>query len=251
MAWNLRDFASGLAVKIKSTPDGSNGEVTHHHVDSSALPTGAATAAHQLTTHTALGAPSDVEATGNGSFIAILKRIRTLLSNPIAVTGTFWQATQPVSGTVGVSGSVSVTGTFFQATQPVSLTALPTLPAGSNNIGDVDVASLPAIPAGTNTIGKVDHSSTGIGQGLKTVTTAGTDVALAASTPAKWVIIQAQTDNTNSIAVGGAGVDAAVATGTGILLAAGESIPLAIDNLADVFIDALVSGEGVRYTYGT
>lgn len=37
-----------------------------------------------------------------------------------AVSGTFWQATQPVSGTVGVSGSVAVTGTFWQATQPVS-----------------------------------------------------------------------------------------------------------------------------------
>jgi len=29
------------------------------------------------------------------------------------------------------------------------------LPAGTNNIGDVDVASLPALPAGTNVIGKV------------------------------------------------------------------------------------------------
>ena len=40
---------------------------------------------------------------------------------PTAVTGTFWQTTQPVSGTVGVSGSVAVTGTFWQATQPVSI----------------------------------------------------------------------------------------------------------------------------------
>jgi len=59
----------------------------------------------------------------------------------LPVTGTFWQATQPVSlaswagltdaqlraaavpvtGTVAVSGSVPVTGTFWQATQPVSL----------------------------------------------------------------------------------------------------------------------------------
>lgn len=35
------------------------------------------------------------------------------ITNPVAVTGTFWQATQPVSGT------------FWQATQPVSLTAVP------------------------------------------------------------------------------------------------------------------------------
>jgi hypothetical protein len=42
------------------------------------------------------------------------------ISGSVPVTGTFWQATQPVSGTVGVSGSVAVTGTFWQATQPVS-----------------------------------------------------------------------------------------------------------------------------------
>lgn len=96
-------------------------------------------------------------------------------------------------------------------------------------------------------VGKV----TSIGHGVKTVTTAGTDVALAASTPAKVVIIQAQTDNTGAIAVGASGVDATVATGSGVLLYAGDSVALEIDNLADVYIDATVNGEGVRYTYLT
>jgi hypothetical protein len=46
----------------------------------------------------------------------------------VAVTGTFWQATQPVSiaGTVTVDGSgvtQPVSGTFWQATQPVSIAA--------------------------------------------------------------------------------------------------------------------------------
>lgn len=95
------------------------------------------------------------------------------------------------------------------------------------------------------------HNTTGIGHGVKTVTTAGTDVVLATSTAAKWVVIQAQTDNTGIIAIGATGVDATVATGTGAALYAGESIALPIDNLADVYIDATVSGEGVRYTYGT
>lgn len=79
-----------------------------------------------------------------------------LRATPVPVSGTFWQATQPVSGT------------FWQATQPVSgpLTdaqlraaavpvSLATLPAGVNNIGDVDVLTLPALPAGTNRIGSV------------------------------------------------------------------------------------------------
>ena len=100
-------------------------------------------------------------------------------------------------------------------------------------------------------IGKIDHTTTGLGHGVKTVTVAGTDEALAGSTAAKWVMIQAQTDNTGSIAVGASGVDATVATGNGILLAAGASMTLAVDNLADIYIDATVSGDGVRYVYGT
>lgn len=108
----------------------------------------------------------------------------------LPVAGTFFQATQPVSlttlptlpagvnniGDVDVltlpvafnAGAASattqrvvvasdqaalpVTGTFFQATQPVSLAALPTLAAGSNNIGDVDILTLPvAFSAGAVT----------------------------------------------------------------------------------------------------
>jgi len=96
-----------------------------------------------------------------------------------------------------------------------------------------------------------EHSTTGMGHGVKTVTTAGTDVVLADTTPAKWVIVQAQTDNTGIVAVGALGVDATVATGTGVALAAGESVTLLCNNLADIFIDATVSGDGVRFTYGT
>jgi hypothetical protein len=96
-----------------------------------------------------------------------------------------------------------------------------------------------------------NHATTGIGHGVKTVAAAGTDEALAASTPAKWVMIQAQTDNTGRVAIGATGVDATIATGNGIALAAGEIATLPCDNLADLFIDATVTGDGVRYTYGT
>jgi hypothetical protein len=49
------------------------------------------------------------------------------------VTGTFWQATQPISGTVTANvgtGTQPVSGTFWQATQPVSLATAP-LPTGA------------------------------------------------------------------------------------------------------------------------
>lgn len=98
----------------------------------------------------------------------------------------------------------------------------------------------------------VGHDTLGYGHGVKTVTTAGTDVSLvSAITWAKWVIVQAQTDNTGYVAVGASGVDATVATGTGVLLAAGENVTLPARDLKDIYIDATVSGDGVRYTYGT
>lgn len=49
-----------------------------------------------------------------------------LRATAVPVSGTFWQATQPVS----ISGSVPVTGTFWQATQPVSGTVNPSTSAG-------------------------------------------------------------------------------------------------------------------------
>jgi len=129
-------------------------------------------------------------------------------------------------------------GTYAEV---ISLATNPTI-----DIGDVTLL------AGAAVIGKVDHTTTGIGHGSKTVAVAGTDVALAASTPAKWVIIQAHKSNTGEIAIGASGVNAEDSPpGSGVLLAAGESVTLAVDNLAVVFIDSTVNGEGVRYTYGT
>ncbi len=120
----------------------------------------------------------------------------------------------------------------------ITLEATPTI-----DIGDVTLL------AGTAAIGKVSHDKSGIGHGVTTSTSVGTAVVLAASTVAKVVIIQAQTDNTGAVAVGGSGVLATVATGTGVLLYAGDSIALEIDNLNDVYFDVTISGDGVRYTY--
>lgn len=134
----------------------------------------------------------------------------------------------------------------------VDVVTLPALAAGTNNIGDVDVLTLPAIPAGTNAIGKVGHDTTGFGDGRTTVTTAGTRVALTTTTTAKWVIITAETDNTGIVVVGtAAGVIAAIGTREGIPLAAGDSITLPCDDLAEIGLDATVDTEGVTYLYGT
>lgn len=166
-----------------------------------------------------------------------------------AVAGTEMQVDVLTMPTVTVnSHAVTNAGTFAtQATLQAGTAAIGKLAANSGvDIGDVDVTS---IATGTNAIGRVGHDITGIGHGVTTVTTAGTDVALAGSTACKRVVIQAQTDNTNVIAVGATGVDATIATGTGVALFPGDAFELEIDNLADVFIDSLVNGEGVRYTW--
>ena len=150
--------------------------------------------------------------------------------------GTNWVEMQDLNALILGAGSALIGKVGIDQTTP-----------GTTNRVDVGAA----LPAGTNAIGKVGHDATGIGHGVMTVTTAGTDLVLAASTACKMVIIQAQTDNTTGIAVGASGVDATIATGTGVFLYPGESVTLMVDNLADVYVDALTNGEGVRYIYFT
>ena len=116
------------------------------------------------------------------------------------------------------------------------------------NVADGDWTSLQVDAQGAL---YTTHGITGGADGVKTVSNAGTDEALAVSIACKKVDIQAQTDNTGLIAVGFTGVDATEATGTGVILRAGDTYSLEIDNLNDIYIDATVSGEGVRYTYFT
>jgi hypothetical protein len=63
----------------------------------------------------ALGAPSSY---GTAPGAVNVMGVNAFVTNSVAVTGTFWQATQPVSGT------------FWQATQPISAVSLP-LPTGA------------------------------------------------------------------------------------------------------------------------
>jgi hypothetical protein len=84
-------------------------------VSASALPTGAATSAKQ---DTAKGVLDSILAALQGALSV------TFTNTTIGVTGTFWQATQPVSGPLTDAqlraSAVPVSGTFYQANQPVS-----------------------------------------------------------------------------------------------------------------------------------
>ena len=99
------------------------------------------------------------------------------------------------------------------------------------------------------------HVSTGgvvastVGDGRKTVSATGTAEALASTTPCKEVTITAELDNTDVIVVGGSTVVAALATRQGTPLYPGDSTTIETDDLAEVFLDVIVDGEGATYTY--
>lgn len=86
-------------------------------------------------------------------------------------------------------------------------------------------------------------SPTTVYNGKKTVTTAGTRVALATTQTVKSVTIKALNANTGTIYVG----NSTVASTNGLELLAGDTVNMDIADLATVYIDSSVNGEGVTY----
>ncbi len=137
-------------------------------VASSALPSGASTSAAQTTGNTSLAsidgkitavntgavvvassalpsgaATSAAQATGNTALAAIQTAVE-ILDNAIAGLEMQVDIVAPLPAGTNNIGDVDVL-------------SLPALPAGTNNIGDVDVLTLPALAAGSNLIGKVSR----------------------------------------------------------------------------------------------
>jgi hypothetical protein len=88
---------------------------------------------------------------------------------------------------------------------------------------------------------------TTMGNGNKDVATAGTAVALAGATTVKRVWITGKAANTNKIYIGGSTVDSS----NGTFIYASQTIVIDIDDLAEIYIDADTSTEGVQYSYVT
>lgn len=107
----------------------------------------------------------------------------------------------------------------------------------------------PGVIGSTTTGGAVAVTIVGnstLGNGSKTVTTAGTRVQLSdISIPCKKVTIQGLVANTNAIYVG----DSSVSSSNGYVLYATQSFTITPNNLNLVYLDAAVSGEGVTYLY--
>jgi len=158
------------------------------------------------------------------------------------------------TGTMAIKADDGTFAVFFSPSEPTikgitnSIDVYLGATAGTIRVGDIP-GSMAVYFSPSNPAIKAEHNITTIGDGRKVVTTAGTREALASSTPCKRVVITAETDNTGIIVVGGSTVVAATATRQGTPLYAGDSFELEIDNLADVYLDATVDGEGVTYTY--
>lgn len=89
------------------------------------------------------------------------------------------------------------------------------------------------------------------GSGSKNVTTSGTRVKLTAATqPVLSAVVTAGSGNTGIVVIGDATVVAAELTRVGTALAAGDTFT--ISNPTDLtawYIDAMVNGEGVSFTF--
>lgn len=97
---------------------------------------------------------------------------------------------------------------------------------------------------------KVDAENAHAGEdtpasGQKTVTTAGSRVAVGSNTDVKNLVIIADLDNSGNIYVG----DSTVSSANGAKLPPGGVLPCGAVNLAAIYIDADVSGEGISYYY--
>lgn len=144
-----------------------------------------------------------------------------------AVTGTFFQATQPVS----IAASVAVTGAFFQATQPVSGTV--SLGAGSAAIGTVkSQASTPTALTVT--------------QAAVTVGTSAVRATVSGSAPASTriaLIVTPDQASTATFYIGSATVTNSGAT-RGAEIVAGQAF-IANNDAGDYYIVSSTAGQTV------
>lgn len=169
-----------------------------------------------------------------------------------------------------VIGKVDVNTDPSQAADGGALPAVQTVIAGfdgvnvqvakTDNAGVLQVQPAAVVPVSDNgsslTVdGTVDLASSGdvagtLTNGRRTVAVPGTAVALASSATCAWVAVTALASNTDRVAVGGTGVLATAGSETGVQLVAGASVTIPTDDVASVFVDAVVGGEGVSFLVG-
>lgn len=199
----------------------------------------------------------------DGPTLAALESITVTVANPSTATATEGTLAAVLAAVDGLEGNT--TGLATQTTLAAvlaKLTADPsTATAQATQATKLDtlhtdlaavLAKLIAAPATEATLATLAKSdvAAALTDARKIVPTPGTVVALAASTPCKWVTVSALLSNTDQVNVGGSGALATSGGSTGTPLSAGSSVTIPVDNVSKVFVDARVAGEGVSYTIG-
>jgi hypothetical protein len=184
------DTTNGMFVNVKSMP---------------ALATGANTIGNVgLVTGSAVVGKFGIDQTTPGTTNAV-----QFTNTTIAVTGTFWQATQPVSiatapvlvagsAIIGKVGIDQTTNGITNAFVMVDATT-PTQKAKVDSSGNVAVALSAALPTGTNTIGAVT-SGMAVATSLNAVTAAGSGAASTYSTTRQNFGLQVNTTGSPTVA---------------------------------------------------
>jgi len=96
----------------------------------------------------------------------------------------------------------------------------------------------------------VENGYRNMASGNVTVATAGTKVALAnTSTQVKRLDITANYTNTDMVTIGGSGVVGAASGRKGVPIAPGNTYTFYVTDLALVYVDSVVNGEGASYNY--
>lgn len=98
--------------------------------------------------------------------------------------------------------------------------------------------------------GGVTKPPTTINSGRKTVTVPGTAEQLVSTiTVARQVIVTSPATNSDAVYIGGSSVSAVSGSEQGLLLNPTGSASIDIDDISKVWIDSVVAGEGVTFTY--
>lgn len=132
--------------------------------------------------------------------------------------------------------AVAVTGSFFQTTQPVSATSLP-LPTGASTsalqtTGNTSLSSIDTKLSGTlSTTGPVSTLSAVVNVGQTTSNTSAVQLSAVSTVPTNGIIVQALSGNTASVFIGSSGVS----TSTGFELQAGQAAPFTA-NLNSLYV---------------
>lgn len=203
------DIRDGTGIGLTSTLVSSK-QSLDVNVSQSAIPTGAATSALQTSGNASLtsidgGTPAALGQTTMSASMPV-----TLASNQSAlpVTGTFFQATQPVSGTVTANAGTNLNTSALALDASISTlnTSVNTLLKPANTLASVTtvgaVTSITnALPAGNNNIGDVDIASSVLPSGASTSANQVTELASLAAIDAGTAAALGQTTMSASVPV--------------------------------------------------